>query len=209
MSNSLLCPTILLERARVGESEALNCLLEMYRNYLQLLVRTQIGPDLNVRFDASDVVRETLMEACDDFPQFNGTTERQLRGWLRAILAHNLANLIKHHRAQKRDLNRHRSLEDELDRSGMKIDRVLADSVSSPSVHASRRERAVIVADASARLPADYRDVIVMRRQPLRWRPPWGAALITKRGFCWQCASAACDGRGPAGRGIGQRFRSG
>lgn len=163
MSDSLPCLTILLERARADESEALNCLLDMYRNYLKLLARTQIGRDLNARYDASDIVQETLMEACNNFPQFHGTTERQLMGWLRAILAHNLANLIKHHRAQKRDLNRHRSLEDELDRSSMKIDRVLADSVSSPSVRASQRERAVIVADALARLPADYRDVIVMR----------------------------------------------
>ena len=163
MSDSSQCPTVLLVRARGGDSETLSRLLEMYRNYLHLLARTQIDSDLRVRLDASDLVQETLMKASRDFPQFNGTTERQLMSWLRTILAHNLANLNKHHHARKRDLDQRRSLEDELDRSSMRIDRVLADSISSPSAQAARRERAVILADALARLPGDYRDVIVMR----------------------------------------------
>ena len=135
----------------------------MYRNYLRLLARTQIDSSLRVRLDASDLVQETLMRASRDFPQFNGTTERQLMSWLRTILARNLANLHKHHHARKRDLDQHRSLENALDRSSMRIDRVLAGSLSSPSAQAARRERAVILADALARLPVDYRDVIVMR----------------------------------------------
>lgn len=163
MPDSSVCPTVLVTRARAGEPKALSRLLQMYRNYLRLLARRQIDTTLRVRLDASDLVQETLMEACRDFAQFNGTTERQLMSWLRTILARNLANLIKHHRAQKRDLNQQRSLEDELDRSSMKIDRVFAGTMSSPSAQAARRERAVILADALARLPADYRDVIVMR----------------------------------------------
>ena len=163
MSDSSQCPTVLLVRAKGGDSETLSRLLEMYRNYLRLLARTQIDSSLRVHLDASDLVQETLMRASRDFPQFNGTTERQLMSWLRTILARNLANLLKHHRARKRDLNQHRFLEDELDRSSMRIDRVLADSISSPSAQAARRERAVILADALARLPGDYRDVIVMR----------------------------------------------
>jgi RNA polymerase sigma-70 factor (ECF subfamily) len=163
MSELFQCQAALLVQAKGGNPEPLSRLLEMYRNYLRLLARTQIGSNLRVHLDASDLVQETLIKASCDFPQFNGTTERQLMSWLRTILAHNLANLLKHHRAEKRDLNQHRSLEDELDRSSMRIDRVLAGSVSSPSAKAARREHAVILADALAQLPADYREVIVMR----------------------------------------------
>ena len=112
MPDSSVCPTLLVARARTGEPEALNALLKMYRNYLRLLAGTQITPILCVRIDPSDLVQETLMEAGRDFAQFNGTTERQLMSWLRTILARNLANLIKHHHAQKRDVYQHRSLED-------------------------------------------------------------------------------------------------
>jgi RNA polymerase sigma-70 factor (ECF subfamily) len=40
---------------------------------------------------------------------------------------------------------------------------VLADSIPSPSSLAVRRERAVLLADALEKLPADYRQVFVLR----------------------------------------------
>jgi RNA polymerase sigma-70 factor (ECF subfamily) len=156
-------PALLLKLARGGESEALSSLLEKYRNYLRLLARTQIDRNLGVRLDPSDVVQETLMEAFRDFGQFAGSTERQLTNWLRKILVHNLVNQVRHHHAKRRDFDHQCSLEDQLNRSSMHIDQALAGALSSPSAQASRRERSVILADALARLPADYREVIIMR----------------------------------------------
>jgi RNA polymerase sigma-70 factor (ECF subfamily) len=39
----------------------------------------------------------------------------------------------------------------------------LAASISTPSQRASRREQAVLLADALGRLPEDYREVIILR----------------------------------------------
>ena len=50
-----------------------------------------------------------------------------------------------------------------MDRSSLVIQQQLADSVASPSAHAVRREQAVLLADALARLPADYREVFILR----------------------------------------------
>ena len=50
-----------------------------------------------------------------------------------------------------------------LDRSSLAIQQQLADSIASPSAHAVRREQAVLLADALARLPADYREVFILR----------------------------------------------
>ena len=62
-----------------------------------------------------------------------------------------------------RDVRQEFSLEDELKLSSVNLDRILASEASSPSAHAARRECAVLLADALARLPPDYREVIVMR----------------------------------------------
>ena len=43
------------------------------------------------------------------------------------------------------------------------MERDLADSISTPSQRASRREQAVLLAEALGELPADYREVIVLR----------------------------------------------
>jgi RNA polymerase sigma-70 factor (ECF subfamily) len=50
-----------------------------------------------------------------------------------------------------------------LDRSSVAVQKALAGPVSSPSSIASRREQAVLLADALAKLPADYREVFISR----------------------------------------------
>ena len=158
-------PTLepLLAQARTGDQAALGRLLELYRNYLRLMARSLIHRPLQARLDASDLVQETFLKAHREFRQFLGSGERELVAWLRRILVRTLANQAKHHLAQGRDRRRQESLDVLLDRSSAAIQEQLADSVASPSAHAVRREQAVLLADALARLPADYREVFVLR----------------------------------------------
>jgi RNA polymerase sigma-70 factor (ECF subfamily) len=156
-------PENLIRRARDGDQEALGRLLELYRNYLRLLASTQAGRGLKLRLDPSDLVQETFLEAHRDFHAFAGSSERELVTWLRRILVRNLADQARHHGAGRRDWRRQESLEAQLGRSSMAVHNVLAAGISSPSVRAMRRERAVLLADALASLPDDYREVIVLR----------------------------------------------
>src|SRR5918993_367003 len=64
---------------------------------------------------------------------------------------------------QGRDIRLERELAGELDRSSHALDRGLADPGPTPSKLAAGRERAVLLADTLGRLPADYREVIVLR----------------------------------------------
>ena len=50
-----------------------------------------------------------------------------------------------------------------LDRSSAAVQQALAAPVSSPSSIAIRREQAVLLADALEKLPADYREVFILR----------------------------------------------
>ena len=158
-------PTLdmLLVEARAGDQAALGRLFEFYRNYLRLLARSLIHRPLQVRMDASDVVQETFLKAHREFRQFVGSGERELVAWLRQILVRTLSNQVKHHLAQGRDQRRQESLDVLLDRSSVAIQEQLADSVASPSAHAAGREQAVLLADALSRLPADYREVFILR----------------------------------------------
>src|SRR5579864_9421780 len=91
----------LLTEARAGRGEALGQLLEGYRRYLVLLARLQIERNLQGKADPSDLVQETFLEAHRDFAQFRGTTEAELLGWLRRMLASNLANLVRRYKTTK------------------------------------------------------------------------------------------------------------
>lgn len=160
-------PLDLILAARKGQRDALGALLDLYRNYVSLLARTQIDSGLAARVSPSDVVQETMFEACRDFAQFRGQSEGEFIGWLRGILVSTLARLIEHHiKTQKRTIGREVSIDDcrrEVDRSAMRLENAFAGAWSSPSAQASRRERAAILADQLTGLPPDYREVIVLR----------------------------------------------
>jgi RNA polymerase sigma-70 factor (ECF subfamily) len=154
----------LLQAARRGDRQALGQLLELYRNYLVLLARLQISRRYQGKVNPSDLVQETFLEAHRDFAQFRGTTEAELAGWLRQILARNLANQVwRRYATRRRDVRLERELADELEQSSRALDKSLVAPQSSPSQQAARREQAVLLADALAQLPEDYRAVIVLR----------------------------------------------
>jgi RNA polymerase sigma-70 factor (ECF subfamily) len=154
----------LLIRARAGEEESLGRLLERYRGYLTLLARVQVGRRLQGKADHEDLVQEVFLEASRYFPQFRGASEPELTAWLRSILATCLAHLVRRYLGtQARDVQLERSLEDELGQSSRAFGIVLAAPHSTPSQQASRREQAVLLADALEQLPADYRDVLILR----------------------------------------------
>jgi RNA polymerase sigma-70 factor (ECF subfamily) len=159
-----LHPEQLLHRARTGDGQALGQLLDLYRNYLTLLTRLQISRRLQSKVDAADLVQETFLKAYRNFGQFRGTSEGELMGWLRQILAANVANLVRHYYGTRgRDVRLECELADELARSSQACDLGPASKQSSPSQRAARREEAVLLADALAQLPADYGEVIVLR----------------------------------------------
>src|SRR5581483_7780462 len=100
-------PEWLLARARAGEGEWLGALLELYRNYLHLMARTQIDLHLQGRASASDAVQEAFVQACANFGQFRGGSEPELLAWLRRILVNTLAKSVeKQVKTRKRDVRR-------------------------------------------------------------------------------------------------------
>jgi RNA polymerase sigma factor (sigma-70 family) len=62
--------------------------------------------------------------------------------------------------AMSRDVDRELRFEHTLDRSSTALGQLIAEPRNSPSRIASRREAAVVLADALAQLPEEYRDVL-------------------------------------------------
>jgi RNA polymerase sigma-70 factor (ECF subfamily) len=157
-------PEELLRLARAEDASARGRLLELYRNYLTLLARLQIGRRLQGKVDPADLVQETFLKAHRDLGRFRGGTEAELVRWLRQILVANLAMLVRRYcGSQRRDVRLECELALEVDQSSRILDRGLIARDSSPSQHAARREQAVLLADALGRMPADYREVLILR----------------------------------------------
>jgi RNA polymerase sigma-70 factor (ECF subfamily) len=165
MSTTSPDPEQVLPLARAGNVVALGELLEGYRSYLTLLARLQIGRRLQGKVDAADLVQETYLKAHRSFAAFQGDREAELLGWLRQVLASTLGDVLRRYCATRcRDVRLERQLADELDQSSRALDRGLAAPQSTPSQQAVRREQAVLLANALERLPADYREVIILHQ---------------------------------------------
>jgi len=156
-------PDLLIMQARGGNDAALGTLLELYRNYLRLVARSLMGVALRIKLEPSDLIQETFLKAHRDFEGFAGQSEREFVAWLRRILARTLADEVKYQRRKGRDMGRQESLDLLLERSGLAVENALASHGTSPSEGASRREQAVLLADAVSQLPPDYREVFILR----------------------------------------------
>jgi RNA polymerase sigma-70 factor (ECF subfamily) len=138
-------------------------LLERYRDYLRLLARLHMDPRLRRKLDPSDVVQEALLQAHANRETFRGSSEPELAGWLRRILANTLAQVMRRFGRQRRDLALERSLEQAVDASSARLEAWLAADQSGPSEQVERHEQLVRVAEALALLPDDQREALELR----------------------------------------------
>ncbi len=160
--------------------------LERFRSYLLLLARVRLDPLVRARVDASDVVQQALLAAHRDRAQFRGRTVGEQAAWLRQILAHTLANVLRDLRRDRRDVAREQPLQAALDESASRLEAWLAAEQSSPSQQAERHERAVRLAEALATLPENQREAVVLRH--------WHGCSLVEIGERLGCTTAAVTG---------------
>jgi RNA polymerase sigma-70 factor (ECF subfamily) len=135
--------------------------LEQFRDYLCLLARAHLDGRLRDKLDASDLVQQTLLEAHAKRHQFRGRCEAERAGWLRQMLANNLADAVRALGRAKRDVQRELSLDAVRD-SSARLEAWLAAEQSSPSQQAARNEELLRLAEALTRLPEPQREAVVL-----------------------------------------------
>lgn len=134
--------------------------IEAYSDYLRLLARLQLAPQLRGKLDPSDVVQQTVLQAHASQDQFRGETEEEQVGWLRAILSNVLMVSIRTYATGMRDVHRERSIDAAVEESAVRLEEWLHAEQSSPSQQASRHEQLILLASALAALPDDQREAV-------------------------------------------------
>jgi RNA polymerase sigma-70 factor (ECF subfamily) len=145
--------------------------LERFRSYLELLARLEVAPRLRDKVDLSGVVQQTLLVAHQGLLEHPRAqrSEPEVAGWLRSILSHNLADVLRKLTASKRDFRREWSLERALDQSASRVEQWLAAEQSSPSGQAIRHEELLRMTESLEALPEGQRRAIELHH--LQGRP--------------------------------------
>jgi len=140
----------LLQAARGGDPDAVQRLLETYRDYLHMVARREMPPNVQGKLGPSDIVQETLVCAHAQFSQIELHSERALAGWLQQILRSRLVDQIRRYQSQKRECSREQELTDPLP----ELD------VRSPLSELVRREDLERLREAMTRLPSQDQELI-------------------------------------------------
>ena len=75
----------LIEEARSGSDDALGELLETVRTYLLLVANQETDVAMRSKVAASDVVQDAFCLVKQHFQSFRGSTQTELRAWMRKI----------------------------------------------------------------------------------------------------------------------------
>ncbi|MDP7690597.1 MAG: sigma-70 family RNA polymerase sigma factor [Vicinamibacterales bacterium] len=138
----------LVGQAQAGRREASETLARRHRQAAYLLALQMLGN----RDDAMDVTQEAMLRFFTSLGSFD--RERRVQPWLFAIV-----------RNQVRDLWRRRQRRpgEGLGEAGEALTRQLADPTANPEADLRRRELKQRVWRALAKLPAEKREIIVLR----------------------------------------------
>ncbi len=157
----------LVRKAQAGERGAFDTLIARYRSRLELLIYIRLGPKLRGKVEVDDVYQESWLEAFQSLPGYE-FRHHSLFPWLGGIAEHVIQRLHRYHfKTEKRRGDREVSLSATPDPgagSGASLKDVLAAKGPSPSNVLMRRERFERLENALARLPDDYREVIILLR---------------------------------------------
>ncbi|MEN6450024.1 MAG: sigma-70 family RNA polymerase sigma factor [Thermoguttaceae bacterium] len=153
----------LIDAARQGDAESRDRLFELCRSYLGYVARSQVETWLRRKVDASDLVQETMLEACRDFERFQGRSEQEWLAWLRKILSHNAADFVRRYRGTaKRAAGREVPFRDPDDSLARGAPEPAADTPT-PSQEFLQLDTELRVTAAMTTLPPDYQEVIMLR----------------------------------------------
>ena len=99
--------TNLIRQAREGDDSALGLIVSRLRNYLLLVANAEMQPSIRSKFCGSDIIQQSMLEAHQAIGAFRGTTESELKAWLKKIVLSNLVDETRRYqKTRKRDTSR-------------------------------------------------------------------------------------------------------
>jgi len=154
--------SVLLDRARRGDRDAVDALLEPHLAGIQAYLRLRAGPVVRARESACDLAQSVCREAIEKIGKFEKGGEDGFRHWLYALAWRKLADRADYYKAEKRDAAREAPApEGSASSDDRDVIGVYA-TLATPSRVLAAREEIARFEKAFDRLPDEYREVILL-----------------------------------------------
>src|SRR4051794_38654560 len=154
-----------LRSAAAGDRAVWDLLIIGHRERLRQLIAFRMGGRWQRRFDPSDVIQETCVEAVRRLPEYVERPTLPFFLWLRLLAQQQLAFWYRHHSRQKRDATRDVPIEEGHDWSSQSSAQIVHQLANrkTPSGSVLRREREHHIAAALERMEPLDREVLALR----------------------------------------------
>ena len=152
----------LIQAARSGCRESLNELLGHCRPYVWRIAQKTLGTELRRMTSPSTIAQDCLTRAFRSFAKFRGTTEQELRAWLRVQCNRAISDTARNLKGTRRKKKSPAVIS--LDANPGVTDQLRQELDESPVSVAAQKETGQLVMDAMAELPEEYRQVIKLRQ---------------------------------------------
>lgn len=136
-----------IDKARDGDTAALDALLGSVHDVLEERARAALGERMRARVRASDIVQSAYVRVLRDLPSFRGSCEREFLAWLGGVVENTVRDRHKYFEARKRQ-----KPDQPAEQPG----------VATPSSVAANREDLCLVTRALRELNEDYRKALVL-----------------------------------------------
>lgn len=140
-----------LTGARAGDRGALDRLLVRFQPRLRTVTDKKLGAALRERVTPSDILQSSYLDVVRGIEGFSGASEDAFIAWIGQIIENNIRERRRYFDAKKR-----------VRRADAK-DRQAELDLETPSRVVGRLEDLVTVGRALDRIPAEYKDVILLR----------------------------------------------
>jgi RNA polymerase sigma-70 factor, ECF subfamily len=156
----------MLDRAAAGDADGWDALVRRFHDRLRRMVVVRLDPRLQGRFDPSDVLQETYLDALGRLPEYLRKPKLPFFLWIRYLTGHHLGRIHRDHLGrQMRDAGREVSLYQGAmpEASSAALAAQLLGKESRPSELAVRAERMLRLQEALNRMDPIDREVLALR----------------------------------------------
>lgn len=151
--------SLLIPRVKDGDVEARDKLLSELQGFLSLVANENLYGSLKQKVGSSDIVQLAMLRVVDNFEKFNGSSEVELRPWLRKIVVNEIRRTLQSYQTDKRDLKREKSLGS----SFIDTHSAQQDGTLTPSSEAMAAERIELFQFILSELEPEHAQVIRLR----------------------------------------------
>ena len=155
----------LVSLAKTGDELALERLCKVYGERVRRIIRLRMGNELRSKMESMDLVQDTFIAALRGLENFTYQNEGDFLRWLSTIAENRLRDNLKKLHADKRDIrkemslnNNRQSTQDSFVRQAGPVDSI------TPSVIMSRREELDEIEKALDKLKPEYKEVILLTK---------------------------------------------